>query len=113
VDRRQAGVAGAGAVSPLALEVLEEGADQRRVEVGELELAGLLAGLRVGEAKQQPEAVAVGGDRLGAGVALAEQPFAEEGLQDRGEQVHGSTCGTRSRRSLTSWSGSGAACRVR
>ncbi len=46
VDRGQAGVA-AGAVAALAFEVLEEGADQRRVEVGELELAGLLAGLRL------------------------------------------------------------------
>ena len=38
VDRRQPGVAGAGAVAAVVFEVVEEGADQRRVQVGEVEL---------------------------------------------------------------------------
>ena len=37
VDRGQAGVAGADAVAALVLEVVEERADQRRVEVVEVE----------------------------------------------------------------------------
>ena len=68
VDRRQPGVAGAGAVAAVVLEVVEERADQRRVEVGEVESAGLLAGLLWREAQQQPERVAVGGDRARARV---------------------------------------------
>ena len=49
VDRRQAGVAGADAVAALVLEVVEERGDQRRVEVADVELAGLAAELRGGE----------------------------------------------------------------
>jgi len=52
-DRREACVARAGAVAPLALDVLEEGTDQWRVEVVELQLTGLLAGLLLREGQQQ------------------------------------------------------------
>ena len=41
-----------------------------------------------GEAEQQPERVAVGGDRVRAGVAFADQPVGEERLQRRGERAH-------------------------
>jgi hypothetical protein len=41
VDGGQAGVAGAGRVAALALEVLEEGQDQRRIQLLELEPARL------------------------------------------------------------------------
>ena len=71
VDRGQARVAGAGAVAAVALEVVEERADQRRVEIRDVEPVRLLAGCVLGEAQQQPERVAVGGDRVRAGVALA------------------------------------------
>jgi hypothetical protein len=53
----KAGVAGAHAVVPLRLEVVEERADERRVEVGEVELARGLAGAGVGEGQEQPERV--------------------------------------------------------
>jgi hypothetical protein len=66
VDRRQAVVAGAGAVAPFCFEVVEERADQRRVEIVEVQLARLLAGPLGGEREQQPEGVAVGGDGLRA-----------------------------------------------
>jgi hypothetical protein len=44
VDRREPGVPGRGAVPALAVEVSEERADQRCVEVGEVEAAGRFAG---------------------------------------------------------------------
>ena len=66
VDRAEAGVAGAGTVAAVAFEVGEERADQRCVEVVDVQLERLLAGLVVREAQQQPERVAVGGDRLRA-----------------------------------------------
>ena len=60
VDRRQPGVAGAGAVAAVCLEVVEERADQLRVEVVDVQLARLLAGLLGGEREQQPEGGEVG-----------------------------------------------------
>ena len=49
-DRGQAGVAGAGRVAALVLEVVEERADQRGVEVVDVQIAGLLAGCAVANA---------------------------------------------------------------
>ena len=66
VDRRQPGVPGPGAVASVVFEVGEERADQRRVEIVEVQLEWLFAGLLVREAQQQPERVAVGGNRLRA-----------------------------------------------
>jgi hypothetical protein len=54
----------------LVLEVIQERADQRCVEIVEVELAGLLAGSLVGESEKQAQRVAVGRDRVRAGVAL-------------------------------------------
>ena len=83
VDRPEPGVAGPGTVAPCLLEMVEERADQRSVEIVDVELERLLAGPLVGEAEQQPERVAVGGDGLGAGVALGDQPLGEESLAAR------------------------------
>ena len=71
-------VSGPDGVVAFTLEVIEERTDERRVEVGEVELAGRLAGLPLGEAEQEPESVAVGGDRMDAGPALGHQPLGEE-----------------------------------
>jgi hypothetical protein len=70
VDRCQPVVAGADAVVPVLFEVLQERGDERGVQVGDVELAGLGAGSLAGEAEQQPPAVAIAGDRVGAGVLL-------------------------------------------
>ena len=59
VDGGQPGVAAADAVGPVALEVIKEAADQRRVEVGQVEVGRILAGLRPGEGEQQAEGVPV------------------------------------------------------
>jgi hypothetical protein len=63
VDRAEAGVAGAGTVAAVAFEVGQEGADQWRVEVVDVQLERLLARLLVRESQQQPERVTVRGDR--------------------------------------------------
>ena len=78
-----------GAVAALCFEVVEELADQRRVQVAEVQVGGLLAGVAGGEGEQQPPGVAVGGDGVRAGVALAGQPVGEERLQGRSERGHG------------------------
>jgi hypothetical protein len=49
VDRGEPRVSGARAVSAVAFEVIEEVADQRRVQVADVELGGLLAGAPGGE----------------------------------------------------------------
>ncbi len=82
-DRGQAGVAGADAVVALVLEMVEERANQRRVEIVEVELAGLLAGLLLSESEKQTQRVAVGRDRVRARVALPGQPVGEERLWRR------------------------------
>ncbi|HLG07266.1 MAG TPA: hypothetical protein VI409_01195 [Gaiellaceae bacterium] len=89
VDRCEPGVAGADAVTALAFEVVEEGGDQGRVEIVEVELGWLGAGALLGEDEQQPQRVAVGGDRVRAGVPLPLQPVGEERLQGRSERAHG------------------------
>ena len=94
VDGRQAGVAGPGAVAAVLFEVGQERADRGRVEVGEVQPAGRLAGLLLRETEQQPEGVAVGGDRARAGVALGHQPVGEERLQFLAQLGQGVVQGT-------------------
>jgi hypothetical protein len=65
------------------LEVIQERADQRRVEIIDVQRRGLPAGPLGGEAEQQPQRVAVGVDRVRAGLALADQPVGEERLCGR------------------------------
>ena len=95
----------------VGFEVAEEGPDQRGVEVVEVQLVGCFAGTVVCVVDEQADGVAVGGDRLGAGIALAEEPLDEEGSQGRGAQGHDSTSPIASRRLLTSSSSSGTAWR--
>jgi hypothetical protein len=63
------------------LEVLEERGDQRRLELRDVEVAGRRAGAVGGESQQQPKRVAVGGDRVRARRALADQAVGEVRLQ--------------------------------
>jgi hypothetical protein len=88
VDRGEAVVAGRGAVTAPGFEVVEERPDERGVDIGDIEPRGRCAELLLGEAQQQAEGVAVGGDGVRAGPALG-QPLGEVGLQDRGERGHG------------------------
>ena len=78
VDRREAGVAGSGAVAPFDFEVVEERSDHRGVEVVEVEFARRLPAALRGEGEQQPEGVAIGGDGVGAGPLLVDEALGEE-----------------------------------
>ena len=64
-DRGEPVVAGPGAVAAVLFEVVQERGDQRGVQVGDVELAGVLAGAVGGEGQQQPPGVAVAGDGVG------------------------------------------------
>jgi hypothetical protein len=89
VDRGQPGVAGGNVDAALSLQVIEEGADERGVQVLKLQLRRRRAGGVLHEPEQEAEGVPIGGDGVGAGVALADQSFGEECLQGRGQGGHG------------------------
>ena len=64
-DRCKAHVSAAGAVAALGLDVVEEGADQRCVEIGEVQRGwGLLESL-LRERDEQPKRIAIARDRVG------------------------------------------------
>src|SRR5450759_2480360 len=111
VDRREPVVAGADAVVPVRFEVLQERAHERGVEIADVEGDGLLAGPRDGEAEEEPEGVAIGGDGVRAGSTLAHQPLGEERLQGGREGAHGRPPNRPSRRAAASSISSGAADR--
>src|SRR5256714_3054607 len=111
VDGRQAGVAGGDRVGPFAFQMLEEGPDQRGVQIGDVELGRLDAGAAPNGGQQQPAGVPVGGDCVRAGPALAQQLVGEERLQDRGERAHDRCPNACSRRPAASARSSGTACR--
>ena len=64
-----------------------------------------------GEAEQEPECVAVGGDGVAAGVTLAEEPFGEERLEGRAKDGHGRGSKAASRRAAARTSSSGVPVR--
>src|SRR5206468_3083596 len=96
------------AAAALVLEVREERDDRGRVEILEHKLGWRLPGPLVQERQQQPEAVAVGGDRVRAGVALAGETIGEERLQQRRQRGHRGPSQLRSSRSAASAKSSGA-----
>lgn len=108
-DRGQPGVAGPRAVGARLLQVGEELADGGGVEVFEQQLRGRSPGALVHEAQKQPEAVAVCGDGVGAGVALADEPVGEEPLQQGRQRGHGRCSQMSSSRCAASASSWGAA----
>src|SRR5882724_5851605 len=110
-DGGQARVPGAHAIAPFLLQVVQEAGDEGRVEVGQVQLAGLLAGAVLRVAQQEPPAVAVGGHGVGAGVALAGEPAGEERLQGGGESAHEAAPSPVWRRSAARASSSGTADR--
>ena len=109
VQRGEAGVAGADGVAALGLEVVQEGADELGVEVLELQPGRRPAGLLCGEGQEQLEGVPVGGHGVGAGLALADQPQREVGLEGWGELGHGRRLRACSSRAAAKASSSGAA----
>jgi hypothetical protein len=62
VNGCQAVVACCGRIVPIGLEVVQEGGDERRVEIGDIEGAGRPPGPLGSEAEKQSERHLVGGD---------------------------------------------------
>src|SRR5205809_95436 len=89
--------------------MVQERGDQRRVELGDVQLAGRLAGPLGGEAEQQPERLAVGGDRVLARAALRDQPIGEIRLHHGSECAHRTPPNRASTRSAASAISSGEA----
>ena len=108
-DRGKPRVTGAHAVVSVVLQVVEEGADQGRVEIVDIELARLLAVSVRREEQEQPQGIAIGLQRVRADLALAGETVGEERLQGRGERAHASPRRWRSSLSPASPSNSGAA----
>ncbi len=80
-DRGQSQVARSSRDAASLLQLIEEGNDQGCVDVLERQRRRRLAKPPVDELQQQPERVAVGGDRVRAGLTLLHQPLREEGFQ--------------------------------
>ena len=81
-DRSEAQVAGGGAHAPRFLQFVQEGGDERRVELLEGQPVGRRVQPPLSEAQQQPEGVAIGADRMRADLLLLHQPLREEPLQE-------------------------------
>ncbi len=87
-DRGQPGVAGPRAVAAAGLEPAQERSDQIGVELADVQPPRRGTGRLLGEAQEQAEGVAIGADRMLAGVLLGDHPVGEEALQNRGEIAH-------------------------
>lgn len=82
----------------MTLEVIEEVADTRGIEVVELQPGRFCAMPRGGEDQHQPQGVPIGSERMRAGLPLPDQAVGEERLQCRAEDGHASPPIRRSRR---------------
>ena len=89
--------------------MVEEGDDRRRVEVGDVKLARLLADFGLHELQQQSPGVAIRGNGVRADAALADEALGEVGLEGRGEPAHCFLPAARWRRSAASERSSGVA----
>lgn len=100
------------ALLPRSCRRWSRNADQRRVQVCQIQCGGLLGQPLVSEREQQAHRVAVGGYGVRAGMELPSQPFGEERLQGRCERAHHSTTDPmRGSRSATRCISSGVADR--
>ena len=88
MDGGQSGVAAAHAVATLVLEVVQERADQLRVEIFEVKKRRCPACLPGRKHQQQSQGVAVGGNGVRAGALLPGEAVGEECLQGRGQRGH-------------------------
>src|SRR5665647_3621711 len=102
---RQAQVARPDAGASLRLEISEERADERRIEIVKGQGRRGLAEPSLCKREREPERVPVGCDRVGADVALTHEPLGEVTLDERGDVVallHGLASQRRSSRRAAS-----------
>ena len=87
----------------------EEAADEGHVDIGQEQVGGLTAHPFLGEAEEQAEGVAVGGDGVWTGSPVLLKPLGEEGLEQRRQGRHGFASQNRSRRAPAASISSGVA----
>lgn len=88
MDRSQANVACADSASSVVFEVIEKGADNSDVKVGEIQVCRCDSAALCGELQQKAQAVAVGRDGVTAGISLTAETFNKECLQRRRDRAH-------------------------
>jgi len=82
---RQARIAAAHGIVPLAFQMIEEGRDQLRCDVGQRHGGRRLAQARFGKVEEEHEAIAIDGDGLRTERPLLGQILGEVGLYECGE----------------------------
>ena len=101
VDRSEAGVAGPDAVPSVSLRWARNAPISGASRSSRSSWKGCLAGPLVRELEQQPERVAICGDRLRAAVALVKSRSVDHALQDGAQAGSWEYFGSRSSRWLT------------
>jgi hypothetical protein len=71
------------------LKVLQECADERRVEIPKRQLRREFAKAYLRECKQEPEGIAIGGDGVGAYASMPHEPIDEPPLDQHGQIMRG------------------------
>src|ERR1039457_6489562 len=99
--RRQACVAAARRVFAFGFQIIQEGEDELRVQIGEQELLWLSSERLFGKGEQQAERVSIGENGLRAYRSVLLQMFCEEALEENGEGLNrhrvihqAASCGT-------------------
>ena len=89
LDRHQSGIARAGAVVALGLQIVEELHDQWRIELLQRQRRRRQLQSRTGELEQELECIGIAVTGMVARTALQRQTFTEKGTHVRGNRCHG------------------------
>jgi hypothetical protein len=89
VDGGEADVATAGAIVAFLFEMIEEGAEERSVQIGQRQGRGRFAKLSLRILQQQTEGIPVAGESVGAHLSLSHEAVDEERLQQSREWIGG------------------------
>ena len=108
-DGSKSSITGAGAIFPLFLKVVEEGADEWRIQIADVQLRRLRAAPLGRKAQHQSQGVPIGSNCMRAGLPLTYQAIGEERLQGGGESAHEAAPSPVWRRSAARISSSGTA----
>jgi hypothetical protein len=88
MNRRQADIAGASAILPTVLEMIEEIANEGRFQVLDREIRGCFTETFFCKMEEQAEGIAITRDFIGTCSLLSEQSIRKEGLKRGGKAGH-------------------------
>lgn len=89
MDGGKTDIAATGAVVAVVFEMIEEGAEERGVEIRQGHFRRSLAQLPLSIGQQQAEGIAVARQGMGACLSLSDEAIGEEGLKESGERPGG------------------------